>query len=120
MRRVKASFSYQASEWESRTQNVNWDTPGGKDYEAGVLYSIDKAVIGGRVAFAQEQAAQFREMREFCEMAWQNVPKYVKSLGKDPIVPKEVEAKLGIFRKAEKGKEGESDDEEEEKSSQPN
>jgi hypothetical protein len=94
MRRVQASFAYQANEWDKHSENVSWNIPGGSNFEAGTLYDVDDGVIQGRAAYARQQAAQFRALRAWCARAWANVPSFVASLGNEPLVPRDISIRL--------------------------
>ena len=98
MRRVIAFFQFQADQWTRRGQDAAdlWGLP-------GVVW--DTASVEGRVAYAREQASQFKEMLDHCEKTWKNVSEYVRRSGQDvTVVP--VDA-------AENGEEDEEDEENE-------
>lgn len=78
MRRVKVFFGTRAQQWESRADDVRRRSE-----------SEDPALIEGQIAFASEQAGQFRCMKASCEHLWRYVEVYVAKGGQGVLVPPE-------------------------------
>lgn len=83
MRRVLAFFESRATDWDGHTGEKTWSAARGD-------VGADCALIEGRRAYAQDQAAQFRGMREYCQNLWRFVPDYLMSEA-NQVIPPEVE-----------------------------
>ncbi|EDR12084.1 uncharacterized protein LACBIDRAFT_324502 [Laccaria bicolor S238N-H82] len=91
MRRVPQYFQTHAKVWEARIRHVSWSDrfPHDKEQRA------DFAMVEGRVAYAMQQAAQFRSMKLHVEHLWRFVDEYVKMSTSD-VIPPELEGEGDI------------------------
>ncbi|KAF8886390.1 hypothetical protein BD779DRAFT_1673299 [Infundibulicybe gibba] len=84
MRRVCAFFESRAVEWERRGQYSN-SVPS----PLGLLLPSELPLVQGRIAYATDQAAQFRAMRAHCQTLWRFVSGYIQN-EQGLVIPPEV------------------------------
>ncbi|KAF8877970.1 hypothetical protein BD779DRAFT_1677037 [Infundibulicybe gibba] len=86
MRRVCAFFESRAVEWERRAKYTH-SVPN----ILGLVLPTELALIQGRIAYAMNQAAQFRVMGAHCQALWRFVDGYIQSEERALIPPELVE-----------------------------
>jgi len=75
-RRILVLFDHRAKQWDKLAeQDQAWMLPG---------VPMDEISVNGRVAYAREQAMQYRTMRAHCVHMWVNIDMYVGSEGVTP------------------------------------
>ncbi|KAF8883132.1 hypothetical protein BD779DRAFT_1444238, partial [Infundibulicybe gibba] len=84
MRRVCAFFETRAVEWERRAE-YSRSTPS----PLGLSLPSDLPLTQGRIAYATDQAAQFRAMRTHCQILWRFVSGYIQNEW-EMVIPPEV------------------------------
>ncbi|KAF8149064.1 hypothetical protein B0H34DRAFT_734685 [Crassisporium funariophilum] len=79
-RRIVAFLGYRATVWDERAEDDgDWMLP---------KVSWDPVAIDGRIVYAQQQAAQFREMQSHCTRLWCSVDEFIRQGGKNvKLVP---------------------------------
>ena len=86
-RRILVFFEHRAQEWTKlveRSQDVTLTGDGTIWMLPGVRY--DSVAVGGREAFARQQAHQFRLMASHFRTVWKNIDYYCATNGQDPTV----------------------------------
>ncbi|KAF8871241.1 hypothetical protein BD779DRAFT_1613963 [Infundibulicybe gibba] len=86
MRHVCAFFESRAVEWERRAKYTH-SVPN----ILGLVLPTELALIQGRIAYAMNQAAQFRVMGAHCQALWRFVDGYIQSEERALIPPELVE-----------------------------
>lgn len=87
-RRILRFFAHRAKQWdELANQEESWMLPG---------VPMDNVAVNGRVAYAREQAMQYRTMRTRCVRMWVDIDSYVASDGVTPA-PKDLMPRNMVF-----------------------
>jgi hypothetical protein len=98
MRRTKVFFESRACSWEAKLIDIEWaplphETDQHDDGQGNYPFaphSADCAAIEARRAYALQQAAMYRDLKQHCEHIWRYVDTYVR-VGYGVVVPPEVE-----------------------------
>jgi hypothetical protein len=98
MRRTKVFFESRACSWEAKLIDIEWaplprETDRHDDGHGNYPFaphSADCAAIEARRAYALQQAAMYRDLKQHCEHIWRYVDTYVR-VGYGVVVPPEVE-----------------------------